>query len=430
MKYENSRKFFEQAMNIIPGGVNSPVRACKSVGSDHPLFINNADGCMIFDADGNSFIDYVGSWGPMILGHRHPKVTEALSFALAQGASFGAPTSAEIRLAQAVTEAVPSIEMVRMVNSGTEATMSAIRLARGFTGRDTIIKFDGCYHGHADTLLVEAGSGVATLGIPGSPGVPKSFVEHTLSLPYNDADCVREVMEKQGDKIACIIVEPVAGNMGLVPPAHGFLEILREVTEKSGSLLIFDEVMCGFRVAYGGAQELYGISPDITCLGKIIGGGLPVGAYGGKREFMEYIAPQGPVYQAGTLSGNPLAMSAGITTLEQLKKPGFYESLEEKSARLSEGLKKAAEKAEIKASFNRVGSMMGLFFTDKDVKNFADAKTSDLDLFSAYYKGMLQKGIYLAPSQFEAGFVSAAHTDEHIDTTIKAAEEVFAMLAR
>ncbi len=308
--------------------------------------------------------------------------------------------------------------------------MSAIRLARGFTGRDTIIKFDGCYHGHADTLLVEAGSGVATLGIPGSPGVPKSFVEHTLSLPYNDADCVRDVMKKQGDKIACVIVEPVAGNMGLVPPADGFLETLREITEKSGSLLIFDEVMTGFRVAYGGAQALYGISPDITCLGKIIGGGLPVGAYGGKREIMEHIAPQGPVYQAGTLSSNPLAMAAGFTTLEQLRKPGFYESLEEKSARLSRGLKKAAEKAGIKAVLNRVGSMMGLFFTGKDVKNFDDAKTSDLNLFSAYYKGMLQKGIYLAPSQFEAGFVSSAHTDEHIDTTIKAAQEVLAGLAK
>jgi len=425
MNHENSRKLFEKALKLIPGGVNSPVRACKSVGTE-PLFIKNADGCMIYDADGNGFIDYVGSWGPMILGHRHPAVIKALSDVLNRGTSFGAPTDLEIRLAEMVIEAVPSVEMLRMVNSGTEATMSAIRLARGFAGRDTIIKFDGCYHGHADTLLVEAGSGVATLGIPGSPGVPKSFVEHTLSLPYNDIACVREVMKKQGEKIACIIAEPVAGNMGLVPPADGFLETLREVTEKSGSLLIFDEVMTGFRVAYGGAQTLYGISPDITCLGKIIGGGMPVGAYGGRRKIMEYIAPQGPVYQAGTLSGNPAAMAAGIATLEQLKQPGFYERLEEKSQRLSDGLKQAAEKAGVKAAFNRVGSMMGMFFTDRDVRNFSDAKTSDLKMFSAYYRGMLEKGIYLAPSQFEALFMSSAHNDEAIDTTINAASNVFA----
>ncbi|MDM8525609.1 glutamate-1-semialdehyde 2,1-aminomutase [Desulfococcaceae bacterium HSG8] len=428
MNHENSRKLFEKAVNIIPGGVNSPVRACKSVGTE-PLFINYAEGAMIHDADSNAFIDYVGSWGPMILGHRPPSVIEAVSEALRHGTSFGAPTELETRLAEMAADAVPSIEVIRMVNSGTEATMSAIRLARGFTGRDTIIKFDGCYHGHADTLLVEAGSGVATLGIPGSPGVPKCFVEHTLSIPYNDIGCIREIMDKQGEKIACIIVEPVAGNMGLVPPADGFLETLREMTEKNGSLLIFDEVMTGFRVAYGGAQALYGITPDLTCLGKIIGGGLPVGAYGGKREIMEYIAPKGPVYQAGTLSGNPLAMSAGLATLAQLREPGFYDALENKSERLSQGLKKAAEKAEIKAAFNRVGSMLGLFFTGKAVNNFADAKTSDLDMFSAYYKGMLQKGIYLAPSQFEALFVSAAHTDEHIDRTISAAEEVLNGLA-
>ncbi|MDM8551261.1 glutamate-1-semialdehyde 2,1-aminomutase [Desulfobacterales bacterium HSG2] len=424
MNCENSRRLFEQALNVIPGGVNSPVRACKSVEADHPLFIHHADGCMLCDADENSFIDYVGSWGPMILGHRHPAVIEAISDVLKRGTSFGAPTDLEIRLAEMVIEAIPSIEVVRMVNSGTEATMSAIRLARGFTGRDTIIKFDGCYHGHADTLLVEAGSGVATLGIPGSPGVPKSFVEQTLSVPYNDVDCIRKIMAEQGDKIACIIVEPVAGNMGLVPPADGFLEALRESTEKSGSLLIFDEVMTGFRVAYAGAQSLYGISPDITCLGKIIGGGMPVGAYGGRREIMEHIAPRGPVYQAGTLSGNPAAMAAGIATLEQLKSPGFYEQLEETSARLSDGLRQAAEKAGVKAAFNRVGSMMGLFFTEKDVRNFDDAKTSDLKMFSAYYKGMIEKGIYLAPSQFEALFVSSAHTAEHVDATIKAAEEV------
>ncbi len=428
MKREISRKYFEQAVKSIPGGVNSPVRACKSVGAE-PLFIHRGEGAMIYDADGNAFIDYIGSWGPLILGHRHPAVMKAISDILQRGISFGAPTDLEIQLAETVIDAVPSVEMIRMVNSGTEATMSAIRLARGFTGRDTVIKFDGCYHGHADTLLVEAGSGVATLGIPGSPGVPKCFVEHTLSLPYNDAECVRDVMKKQGDKIACIIVEPVAGNMGMVAPAQGFLETLREVTQKSGSLLIFDEVMTGFRVAYGGAQALYGILPDITCLGKIIGGGMPVGAYGGRRDIMAYIAPQGPVYQAGTLSGNPAAMAAGISTLEQLKQPGFYENLEEKSKRLSEGLKQAAEKAGVKAAFNRVGSMLGLFFTEKSVSNFEDAKTSDLKRFSAYYRGMLERGVYLAPSQFEALFVSSAHTSEQIDRTIKAAAEVFAEIA-
>jgi glutamate-1-semialdehyde 2,1-aminomutase len=388
-----------------------------------PVFINYANGSMVVDADGNKYIDYIGSWGPMILGHRHSSVVRTLASALNRGTSFGAPTDLEIKLAEMVIDAVPSIDMVRMVNSGTEATMSAIRLARGVTGRDTIIKFDGCYHGHADSLLVEAGSGIATLGIPGSPGVPKSFVAHTLSLPYNDIECVKKVMEDKGNKIACIIVEPVAGNMGLIPPVDGFLETLKELTEKNGSLLIFDEVMTGFRVAYGGAQALYGISPDITCLGKIIGGGLPVGAYGGKREIMEHIAPQGPVYQAGTLSGNPLAMAAGIATLTQLKKPGFYDALDEKADQLATGLEKAAGTAEIKTNINRVGSMMGLFFTDSDVKNFDDAKTSNLDIFSAYYKGMLEKGVYLAPSQFETIFISSAHSVKDIDATIKAAEE-------
>lgn len=423
MNRENSHKLFNRAINVIPGGVNSPVRACKSVGAE-PVFIDHAEGCMIYDADGNGFIDYIGSWGPMILGHRHPAVIKAIASVLNRGTSFGAPTELEIVLAEMVIDAVSSVDMVRMVNSGTEATMSAIRLARGVTGRDAIIKFDGCYHGHADTLLVEAGSGVATLGIPGSPGVPESFVAHTLSLPYNDIESVKKVMDEQGDKIACIIVEPIAGNMGLVRPVDGFLETLREVTEKSGSLLIFDEVMTGFRVAYGGAQSLYGILPDITCLGKIIGGGLPVGAYGGKREIMEHIAPHGPVYQAGTLSGNPVAMAAGIATLMQLKKPGFYENLDKKAELLATGLEKAAEKAGVKARVDRAGSMIGLFFTDRDVKNFEDAKTSDLDMFAAYYNGMLEKGIYLAPSQFEALFVSAAHEVEHIDKTIEAAEEV------
>ncbi len=423
MNRKNSNKLFEQALEIIPGGVNSPVRACRAVGTE-PIFIKRADGCMVYDEDGNRFIDYIGSWGPMILGHSHPAVTEAISTVLKRGTSFGAPTDLEIKLAEMVIDAVPSIEMVRMVNSGTEATMSAIRLARGFTGRDTIIKFDGCYHGHADALLVAAGSGVATLSIPGSPGVPQSFVDNTLSLPYNDVECVREVMDKQGEKIACIIVEPVAGNMGLVAPADGFLETLRELTDQYGSILIFDEVMTGFRLALGGAQSLYGIYPDVTCLGKIIGGGLPVGAYGGKREIMEYMAPQGPVYQAGTLSGNPLAMAAGIAVLKQLEDPGFYDTLDEKAGRLADGLEKVVENTGVNAVVDRVGSMLGLFFTDIDVKNFEDAKTSDLEMFSAYYKGMLQEGVYLAPSQFEVFFVSEAHNMDHIDATIRAEENV------
>jgi len=423
MNFEKSKTLFDLAQDVIPGGVNSPARACKAVGTQ-PIFINHADGCMIYDEDGNGFIDYIGSWGPMILGHRHPKVIEAVSAVLKRGTSFGAPTDLEIRLADMVIDTVPSIEMVRMVNSGTEATMSAIRLARGFTGRDTIIKFDGCYHGHADTLLVEAGSGVATLSIPGSPGVPASFVAHTLSLPYNDIDRISQVMEAQGLKIAAIIVEPVAGNMGLVLPKDGFLQALRKLTEENGSLLIFDEVMTGFRVARGGAQSVYGILPDLTCLGKIIGGGLPVGAYGGKREIMEHVAPQGPVYQAGTLSGNPLAMAAGIATLRLLNEPGFYETLDNKADRLATGLEMAAENAGIDVRVDRAGSMLGFFFTDRAVMNFDDAKTCNLKMFSDYYKGMLEEGIYLAPSQFEALFVSAAHDLEHIDITIRAAESV------
>ncbi len=427
MNKERSTVLYRSAQELIPGGVNSPVRACLSVGTD-PLFIERADGCRLFDADGNVYIDYIGSWGPMILGHRHPAVIAAISSVLAQGISYGAPTELEINLAELIVDAVPSVDMVRMVNSGTEATMSAIRLARGYTGRDKIIKFDGCYHGHADALLVEAGSGVATLQIPGSPGVPASFVEHTLSLPYNNVDTFRRVMAEKGDQIACIIVEPVAGNMGLVPPDDQFLETLRETTGKCGALLVFDEVMTGFRVAFGGAQARYGITPDLSCFGKIIGGGLPVGAYGGRREIMEYVAPKGPVYQAGTLSGNPLAMAAGIATLKQLKRPGFYERLEAQSERLISGLKSLAEKANIPVSCARVGSMLGLFFTDQPVKSYADAKKSDLRRFSSYYKGMLENGIYLAPSQFEAFFLSAVHDDDAINQTLSAAERVFAHL--
>jgi glutamate-1-semialdehyde 2,1-aminomutase len=422
-----SQQLFAHAQSLIPGGVNSPVRACRSVDSE-PIFIDRAIGCMVYDADGNAYIDYVGSWGPMILGHRHSVVIQAITDVLARGTSFGAPTDLEIRLATLVTEAVPSIDMVRMVNSGTEATMSAIRLARGVTGRDKIIKFEGCYHGHADSLLVEAGSGVATLAIPGSPGVPRTFAEQTIALPYNDLERVKAVMSEQGEQIAGIIVEPVAGNMGLVRPVDGFLETLRELTEAYDSLLIFDEVMTGFRVAYGGAQEIYGISPDLTTLGKIIGGGLPVGAYGGRRDVMSQIAPQGGVYQAGTLSGNPVAMAAGIATLEQIKQPGFYDALDSKAERLALGLKEAAGRNKVIISTDRVGSMMGLYFTDRAVTNFSDAQTSDLARFTAYYKGMLERGIYLAPSQFEASFLSAAHNLEHIDTTIQAADEVMSQL--
>ncbi len=427
MNRNNSHNLFKRALKEIPGGVNSPVRACKSVGEE-PLFIDRAEGCMIYDVDGNSFIDYVGSWGPMILGHRHPSVIKALTSVLKRGTSFGAPVDLEIELAEAVIDAIPSVEMVRMVNSGTEAVMSAARLARGVTNRDIVLKFDGCYHGHADTFLIEAGSGVATLAIPGSPGVPEGVAANTISVPFNDIDTLKKVMDEHGNRIACVVVEPVAGNMGLVSPGDNFLEELRALTKENNSLLIFDEVMTGFRVAYGGAQVLYKIEPDITCLGKIIGGGLPVGAYGGKREVMEQIAPQGPVYQAGTLSGNPLAMAGGISTLAELKKPGFYDALNKTAELLSTGLGQAAQKAGIDVMVNRAGGMLGLFFTNKRVENFDDAKKCNLDMFSAYYKGMLEKGIYLAPSQFEAIFVSSAHTVSHIEKTIQAAEEVFKSL--
>jgi glutamate-1-semialdehyde 2,1-aminomutase len=429
MEFKKSQTLFERALKIIPGGVNSPVRACKSVGAD-PLFIDRADGCLIYDADGNRYIDYIGSWGPMILGHRHPAVLEAIRAVLGKGTSFGAPTELEIQLAEMVVEAVASVEVVRMVNSGTEATMSAVRLARGVTGRDLVIKFDGCYHGHADTLLVAAGSGVATLGIPGSPGVPEDVARYTLSLPYNDVHAIKQVMDEKGSQVACVIVEPVAGNMGLVPPQPGFLQTLRELTEKNGAILIFDEVMTGFRVAYGGAQTLYGITPDLTCFGKVIGGGLPVGAYGGPKDIMSQVAPQGSVYQAGTLSGNPIAMAAGIATLEQLKKEGLYETLAENSRRLAAGLAGAAQKAGIAARADHVGSMLGLFFTDRNVTSFEDAKTCDLEMFAAFYQGMRLQGVYIAPSQFEVLFLSAAHTDEHIDATIRAAEQVLSDLSK
>ena len=428
-KHKKSKELFERARKMIPGGVNSPVRACRSVGSD-PLFIDQARGAALVDADGNTYLDYVGSWGPMILGHNHPAVVHAVESALKRGTSFGAPVDLEVELAEKIMGAVPALEMVRMVNSGTEATMSAIRIARAHTGREKIIKFDGCYHGHADTLLVAAGSGVATLGIPGSPGVPDSVIQHTLSLPYNDIETFKSVMDETGDAVAAVIVEPVAGNMGLVPPEPGFLEELRRQTEKRGCVLIFDEVMSGFRVAHGGAQALYNVTPDLSAFGKIVGGGLPVGVYGGKKEIMAHTAPEGPVYQAGTLAGNPLAMAAGIATLTEIAKPGFYERLEEKADRLGKGLLNAAQKAGVKAVLNRVGSMLGLFFTEGLVRNFDEAKTSDLDLFAAYYRRMLEKGIYLPPSQFEVTFLSAAHEDADIDRTIAAAEAVFGELGR
>lgn len=428
MNREQSTKLFERAQRHIPGGVNSPVRAFRSVGT-LPPFIARADGCRVYDADGNAYIDYVGSWGPMILGHRHPVVIEAVRSVLERGTSFGAPTDLEIELAEMVVAAVPSVEKIRMVNSGTEATMSAVRLARGYTGRPLIIKFDGCYHGHADTLLVDAGSGVATLNIPGSPGIPETVTQHTLSLPYNDIDVFASVMGERGEEVAGVIVEPVAGNMGMVPPAPDFLETLREWTRRTGSLLIFDEVMTGFRLAYGGAQERFGIAPDLTCFGKIIGGGLPVGAYGGAAHIMSRMAPEGPVYQAGTLSGNPVAMAAGIATLRELRSEGVYATLETKAERLEWGLQAAAKQAGVAASFNRTGSMLGMFFTPGPVENFADARTSDLERFAAYFREMLDRGVYLAPSQFEALFVSIAHDNGSIDRTVEAAEATLKRIA-
>lgn len=424
MNNNHSTELFSKAKSVIPGGVNSPVRAFKSVGAD-PLFIKKALAAHIFDEDGNEFVDYVGSWGPMIMGHCHPDVIKAVNSALESGASFGAPTEREITLAEMVIDAVPSIEMVRMVSSGTEATMSAIRLARGYTGRDKILKFSGCYHGHADSLLVKAGSGAATFGVPDSPGVPADFAKHTLTADYNSIESVKKLVAENSGNIACIIVEPVAGNMGTVPPKEGFLEGLREICSAEGIILIFDEVMSGFRVAYGGAQALYGVTPDMTTLGKIIGGGLPVGAFGGKKEIMEKLSPSGGVYQAGTLSGNPLAMAAGIATLNILKTPNFYANLEEKSAQIAEGIAAAAKKAGYPIYSTRVGSMFCAFFTKEEVYDWNSAAKSDTKAFAKYFLAMLNEGVYLAPSQFETAFVSAAHTDADISKTIAAAEKSF-----
>ena len=419
-----SEILFSEAKRFIPGGVNSPVRAFKSVDMP-PLFIKKALGSKIIDVDDNEYIDYVGSWGPLILGHAHGEVIEALKNAVINGTSFGAPTEIETELAKLVIQIVPSIETVRMVNSGTEATMSAIRLARGYTGRKKIIKFEGCYHGHVDCLLVKAGSGASTLGIPDSPGITEDLAKLTITLPFNDIEKVEECFKKEGDEIACVILEPVAGNMGVIPPEKEFLTGLKRITEKHKSILIFDEVMTGFRVALGGVQEIYGVVPDLTCLGKIIGGGLPVGAYGGKKEIMDHIAPLGSVYQAGTLSGNPLAMTAGIATLRLISRNGFYEKLNQNAESLCSGLKSVAEVKGLPVFFTRVGSMFSVFFTDNPVKNYEDAKKSDLSMFTRYFQNMLNNGIYLAPSQFEAGFLSSAHTKDDINKTIDAARISF-----
>ncbi len=417
-----SKELFQKALRLIPGGVNSPVRAFRAVGGN-PLFIERAKGSKIYDVDGNSYIDYVLSWGPMILGHAHPAVVKALKNAVMKGTSYGAPTALEIELAELVLKVYPSMDKVRMVNSGTEATMSAIRAARGFTGRDKIIKFEGCYHGHADGLLVKAGSGAATFGLPDSPGVPKSYARNTLTLPYNDIAALKNMIEKEWRSIACVIIEPVVGNIGCVLPKKGFLDTLRKLTKKHGIVLIFDEVMTGFRVSFGGAQAYYGIKPDMTCLGKVIGGGLPVGAYGGKKEIMSMISPEGPVYQAGTLSGNPLAMTAGIETIKELSKQGTYGQIEKNSEMLEKGLMDAAKRAGAKTRFYRAGSMFCTYFTDTDVVDYKTAKTADTEKFSRFFSQMLDKGVNLAPSQFEAGFMSLAHTEKDIDLTVKAAFE-------
>jgi glutamate-1-semialdehyde 2,1-aminomutase len=414
-----SEQLFSRALEVIPGGVNSPVRAFRAVGGK-PLFIARGDGCRLWDADGKEYIDYVGSWGPLIFGHRPPEVLRALAEVLDIGTSFGAPTEGEVELAELICELVPSVEVVRLVNSGTEATMSAIRLARGFTGRNRIIKFDGCYHGHGGSLLVKAGSGVATLGLPDSPGVPRSLAELTSVIPFNDADSIKREFERNGADIACVIIEPVAGNMGCVRPIAGYLELIRELTRRAGSLLIFDEVMTGFRVAPGGAQQLYGIRPDLTTMGKVIGGGLPVGAYGGRRDIMNQIAPAGPVYQAGTLSGNPLAVAAGLATLRRLRKESPYSRLEETGRRLQQGIDGAIAASGAAARFNRVGSMFTLFFTATEVKDFQSAKTSDTRRFNKFFHSLLDQGIYMPASQFETAFISAAHSEADIDKTIEA----------
>jgi len=424
MKIKKSQKLYKKAVTLMPGGVNSPVRAFKAIGGT-PLFISKAKDSKIYDVDGNEYIDYVLSWGPLILGHAHSKVVKALRKAVLSGTSYGAPTPMEIELAVLIKKAMPSIEKIRMVNSGTEATMSAIRLSRGFTKRNKVIKFEGCYHGHVDALLVSAGSGGATFGIPDSLGVPASYVAETIILPFNDKETFKNVINEHWKDIACVIVEPVVGNMGCILPKEDFLKTLRDETEKYGIILIFDEVMTGFRVSSGGAQEYYRIKPDLTCLGKVIGGGLPVGAYGGKKEIMSLVAPEGGVYQAGTLSGNPLAMTAGIETLKILIKSNTYKKLEKKMLQLEEGLKDAAKKQKISAKFYRAGTMFCTYFTEQEVVNAQTAKTSDIEKFKKFFWGMINRGIYIAPSQFEAGFISIAHSEKDIEKTINAAYETF-----
>ncbi len=425
MNIDNSKAFFKKAQEVIPGGVNSPVRACKSVGCD-PLFVKKASGSKITDVDNNVFIDFVCSWGPMILGHNHPKVVAAIEQALVNGTSYGAPTPMEIELAVMVINAYPAMDKVRFVSSGTEATMSAIRLARGHTGKKVVVKFDGCYHGHADSFLVQAGSGVITLGIPGSPGVPDDIVKNTISIPYNDFETLEKTLTDESLEIACVIIEPVAGNMGVVPPADGFLPKLRELTRQNNIVLIFDEVITGFRLALGGAQSRFAIEPDLTCLGKIIGGGLPVGAYGGKKEIMSKIAPDGPVYQAGTLSGNPLAMAAGVATLQVLSEPGFYDRLETKAASYAAELKKLADQyLPGETTLNRVGSMMTTFFNSGPVVDFKSAMGSDTERYGHFFREMLMAGIWLAPSQFEAAFISDAHSKEDLAQALEMTESSF-----
>jgi glutamate-1-semialdehyde 2,1-aminomutase len=422
-----SEELFAEALRYIPGGVNSPVRAFRAVGG-HPFFVQRAHGAHLFDVDGNVYVDYVGTWGPAILGHAHPKIVAAVQNAAGQGTSFGIPNPLEVRMARLICAAIPSVQKVRMCNSGTEACMSAIRLARGFAGRDKIIKFDGCYHGHADSLLVKAGSGALTFGNPDSAGVPAAFTQHTIVLPYNDTEAVRAAFAANPNQIAGIIVEPVPGNAGLYLPKPGYLDFLREITAAQGALLIFDEVMTGFRLALGGAQERFGIKPDLSCFGKIIGGGLPVGAFGGRADIMNCLAPDGPVYQAGTLSGNPLAMAAGLAALEELSAANVYARLEEAGAALETGMKDAARSAKIPVRFNRIGSMFCAYFTDQPVHNLADAMRSDRARFAKYFHAMLEQGIYIAPSQFEAGFISLAHTPADIETTVRAARKALALL--
>ena len=427
LSHDRSHEVFQRSLRYLAGGVDSPVRAFRAVGGE-PVVIARGEGPYVYDVDGNRYIDYVCSWGPLILGHAHPAVVEAVQRAAERGTSYGAPTEAEAELAQLIVEAMPSIELLRFVNSGTEATMSALRLARAFTGRDNILKFDGCYHGHADGLLVQAGSGVATFGLPDSPGVPASYAQETLVARYNDVASVEAMFDQHGDAIAAVIVEPVAGNMGVVPPQEGFLGALRDITQRAGALLVFDEVITGFRVAYGGAQSLYGVSPDLTCLGKIIGGGLPVGAYGGRREVMEMLAPLGPVYQAGTLSGNPLAMAAGLATLRELQSPGFYERLDALSAKLVDAVARAAKSAGVSLWLNRVGSMRTPFFVDAPVTDYASARRADTKFYARFFHAMLERGVYLAPSQFESVFMSSAHGEREIADTAAAAKASFAQM--